>query len=49
MTSIVITQNTLNSEELYTKAIERLERYNGREIDEVVLKKMVLTVKKWKE
>ena len=49
MTHLAITSATLHNEEKYIKAIELLERKTGKQIKEVVLKNMVLTVKEWKE
>lgn len=49
MTHLAITSATLHNEEKYIKAIEKLEKQTGKQIKEVVLKNMVLTVKEWKE
>ena len=49
MTQLTIIPDDLLNEETYTTAIEKLEQQTGKEIKEVVLKNMVLTVKKWKE
>lgn len=49
MNHLAITSATLHNEEAYTTAIEKLEKQTGKQIKEVVLKNMVLTVKKWKE
>ena len=49
MTQLAITSATLHNEEKYIKAIEKLEQQSGKQIKEVVLKNMVLTVKEWKE
>ena len=49
MTTLTITPDDLLNEEKYIKAIELLEKQTGKQIKEVVLKNMVLTVKEWKE
>lgn len=49
MTTITITTTTLHNEDNFIEAIEKLERKSGKQIKEVVLKNMVLTVKEWKE
>ena len=49
MIHLTITPDDLLNEENYTKAIELLERKSGKQIKEVILKNMVLTVKEWKE
>ena len=48
MTQLTITPDDLLNEEAYITAIEKLERKSGKQIKEVVLKNMVLTVKEWK-
>lgn len=48
MTTLTITPTTLHNEDDFIKAIEKLERKTGKQVKEVVLKNMVLTVKEWK-
>lgn len=48
MTTLAVTPDDLLNEENYTTAIEKLEKQSGKQIEEVVLKNMVLTVKEWK-
>ena len=49
MTTVTITPTTLHNEDKFIEAIEKLEKQTGKQIEEVVLKNMVLTVKEWKE
>ena len=49
MKQLTITPDDLLNEEAYIKFIEKLEKQTGKEIEEVVLKNMVLTVKECKE
>jgi hypothetical protein len=49
MTTLAITPTTLHNEDKFIEAIEKLEQLAGKQVKEVVLKNMVLTVKEWKE
>lgn len=44
-----IDAKTLHNEDKFIKALEAFEKEQGKLIEEMVLKKMVLTVIKWKE